>query len=62
MYLAQGPQDIGNAQVALVLAVIVIAAFWRAVLRLVLAAIVAVVVVAVGYGVITFIAATHLMK
>ena len=59
MYLAQGPQDIQNAEVAVVLAVIIVAAFWRALLRLLLAAVVTVVIVAVGYGVIAFMHAVH---
>ena len=59
MYLAQGPQDIKNAEVVIVLAVIFLAAFWRAVLRLALAAIVAVVVVAVAYGLIAFVQGAH---
>jgi hypothetical protein len=59
MYLAQGPQDIRNAEVAVILTVIVVAAFWRAVLRFVIAAVAAVLIVAVAYGLIAFMDATH---
>lgn len=59
MYLAQGPHDADNAKVALVLIVIMVAAFWRTIIRLVLAVLVAVLLVAVGYGLIAFIAAVH---
>ena len=59
MYLAQGPHDADNAKVALVLIVIMVAAFWRTIIRLVLAVLVAVLLVAVGYGMIAFIAAVH---
>jgi hypothetical protein len=59
MYLAQGPHDANNVKVALVLIVIMVAAFWRTIIRLVLAVLVAVVLVAVGYGMIAFVAAMH---
>ena len=59
MYLAQGPQDVQNAEVAIVVAIIIIAAFWRALLRFMLAALVAVLLVAVGYGVVAFLHAAH---
>jgi hypothetical protein len=59
MYLAQGPEDVQNAEVALVLAVIFVAAFWRALLRLVLAALVVGVLLAVIYGVAAFAHAAH---
>jgi hypothetical protein len=59
MYLAQGPHDADNAKVALVLIVIMVAAFWRTIIRLVLAVLAAVVLVAVGYGVIVIIGAIH---
>jgi hypothetical protein len=59
MYLAQGPQDIRNAEVAVILTVIVVAAFWRIVLRFVIAAIAAVLIVAVAYGLIAFMDAAH---
>jgi hypothetical protein len=58
--LAQGtPQDIKNAEAGLVLAVIIIAAFWRPILRLVLAALAAGILLALGFGVILFIHAAH---
>lgn len=60
MYLAQGPQDIKNAEVAVILTVIVVAAFWRTVLRFVVAAIAAVLIVAVAYGLIAFMDAARL--
>jgi hypothetical protein len=59
MYLAQGTQDVQNLEVAMILAVIVVAAFWRILLRLAVAAIVAVVIVAVVYGAAAFIDAAH---
>jgi hypothetical protein len=59
MYLAQGPHDANNVKVALVLIVIMVAAFWRTIIRLVLAVLVAVFLVAVGYGMIAFVAAMH---
>jgi hypothetical protein len=57
MYLAQ--EDADNAKLALILIVIAVAAFWRTIIRLMLAVIAAVVLVAVGYGVIAFIAAVR---
>jgi len=60
MHIPQGTaQNIENVKVAVVLAAIVIAVFWRLVLRLVLAALAAVVLVALGYGVLAFIQAAH---
>lgn len=59
MHLAQGPQDVQNVEAAMVLAVIIVAAFWRTLLRLALAALVAVVIVAVVYGVVAFTNAAH---
>jgi hypothetical protein len=59
MYLAQGPQDIQNVEVVMVMAAIVVAAFWRILLRIALAAIVAFVLVAIGYGVVAFMHAAH---
>jgi hypothetical protein len=59
MYLAQGPHDVQNLEVAMVLAVIVVAAFWRILLRLVVAALVAALIVAVVYGTAAIMAAAH---
>lgn len=59
MFLAQGPQDVQNVEVATVLTVIIVAAFWRTLLRLALAALVAVLIVAVGYGVVAFMHTAH---
>jgi hypothetical protein len=60
MHLAQGTiSNIGNAKVAIILAVIIIAAFWRAVVRLVLAILGAVILVAVGFGVLELTHALH---
>jgi len=59
MYLAQGPQDIRNAEVAVILTVILVAAFWRAIVRFVIAAIAAVLIVAIAYGLISFMQAAH---
>ncbi len=59
MYLAQGPPDVHHVEVAMALAVIIVAAFWRTVLRIALAALATVVIVAVVYGVATFMNAAH---
>jgi hypothetical protein len=59
MYVAQLPQDIQHAELAFVLTVIIVAAFWRAILRLVIAMVAAVVVVSVAYVVIALVRATH---
>jgi hypothetical protein len=59
MYLAQLPQDIQHAELAFVLTVIIVAAFWRAILRLVIAMVAAAVVISVAYVVIALMRATH---
>jgi len=60
MQLTQGTaEELDNAKVALVLVAIVIAVFWRTVLRLVLAVIAAVVVVLLGLGAFALIQAMH---
>jgi len=48
-----------NAEVGLVLAVIIIAVFWRAILRLVLAALWAGILLALGFGAFGVIAFIH---
>jgi uncharacterized membrane protein len=52
-------QDIENAKAALVLTAIVIAVFWRTVLRMVIATIAAGVIVLVGFGVLVILQAIH---
>ncbi len=60
MLLAQGtPPDIGNAAAGLVLTVIIIAVFWRPILRLVLAAFAAVIILTLGFGVMAFMHVIH---
>jgi hypothetical protein len=52
-------QDIENAKAAVVLTAIVIAAFWRTVLRMVIAMIAAGVIVMVGVGAFVLLQAMH---
>jgi len=60
MLLAQGtPQVIQNTEVGLILAVIIIAAFWRPLLRLVLAALAAGLLFALGVGALAFVHLAH---
>jgi hypothetical protein len=51
--------DIANARVALVLIAIVIAVFWRTVLRILLAVIAAAVLLLVGFGAFVLLQTTH---
>jgi uncharacterized membrane protein len=53
------PQDIENAKAALVLTAIVIAVFWRTVLRMVIATIAAGVIVLVAFGAFVILQAMH---
>jgi hypothetical protein len=48
--LAQATQSVQNLEVVMVLAVIIVATFWRILLRLALAALVAALIVALAYG------------
>jgi hypothetical protein len=58
--IAQGPLEAASAaRVVLVFLAIVVVAFWRVVLRLVLALIAVAVLIAVGTGVVALVAAAH---
>jgi hypothetical protein len=60
MLLAQGiPQDIQNTEVGLILAVIIIAVFWRPLLRLALAALAAGILFALGLAAVAFVHVMH---
>lgn len=55
----QAAADIPGVRVALVVAVVAIAVFWRAIIRIVLAVIVAILVVALGFGTVLLLQALH---